>query len=89
MAWYNNLFGGGNNRLDEQIKAFKGKDEEANLTPSDFKSKTGEGIEDVALMQMGGYGAQGIGGFNSFYNSYINRSFENAGNKHSWRWLYR
>jgi hypothetical protein len=75
MAWYDRLLG--KERIDERIKAFKGKDEEANMSMSDFKNRTGEGVEDVLMMQMGGYGAYGMGSFNSFYNSYINRAFEN------------
>src|SRR5574343_441517 len=66
----------GRERLDERIKAFKGKDPEANMTQQDFKSRTGEGVEDVLMMPLGGYGAYGMGSFNSFYNSYINRAFE-------------
>jgi len=75
MAWYKNLFSN-KGRIDERIKAFKGKDPEANMTQQDFKSRTGEGVEDVLMMQLGGYGAYGMGSFNSFYNSYINRAFE-------------
>lgn len=75
MSWYD--FFTRKNRVDEQIKAFKGKDEEAAMTQSDFKNRSGEGIEDVLMMQLGGYGAAGLGSFNSFYNSYINRAFEN------------
>ena len=74
MAWYDRILG--RERLDERIKAFKGKDPEANMTQQDFKSRTGEGVEDVLMMQLGGYGAYGMGSFNSFYNSYINRAFE-------------
>lgn len=75
MAWYSGLFGG--QKLDESIKAFKNKDDEASMTPAEVKSKTGEGIEDVLMMQMSGYGSTGLGGFNSFYNTFINRIFEN------------
>ena len=73
MAWYSNLFG---NRVDEQIAAFKNKDEDAAMSDAEAKRKTGEGIEDVLAMQMTGYGSTGLGGFNSFYNSFINKMFE-------------
>ena len=74
MAWYDVFTG--RNRIDEKIAAFKNKDEEAAMTQSDWKNKTGEGIEDVLMLQMGGYGTTGMGGFNSFYNSYLNKIFE-------------
>jgi len=38
MAWYDRILG--RERLDERIKAFKGKDPEANMTQQDFKSRT-------------------------------------------------
>lgn len=76
MSWYDFILP--NNRVDEKIKAFKNKDEEAKLTISDYKNKSGEGISDLMMLQMGGgFGATGIGSFNNFYNSYINRAFEN------------
>lgn len=74
MAWYDVFTG--RNRIDEKIAAFKNKDEEAAMTQSDWKNKTGEGIEDVLMLQMGGYGTTGMGSFNSFYNSYLNKIFE-------------
>jgi len=75
MAWYNLL---SDKRIDERIAAFKGKDRDANMTASDFKKRTGEGIEDVLMLQLAGaYGSQSLGSFNSFYNSYISRAFEN------------
>jgi hypothetical protein len=76
MAWYN--FWKDQQQLDESIKAFKNRDKTSGLTQSEYNNKSGEGIEDLAMMQMGGgFGAQGIGGFNSFYNSHINKLFEN------------
>ena len=75
MAWYD-IFKGSNDRIDEKIKAFKGKDPTAEMTASDYKFRSGEGIDDIMMLQSGGYGATGLGSFNSFYNSYINRAYE-------------
>ena len=61
-------------RIDEATKAFKGRGDDA-LSDKEWKIQSGEGIEDVAMLQMSG--SQGIMGFNSFFNSYINKSYEN------------
>lgn len=63
----------GSSRLDEEIKSFHNKGEKA-LTPSDIKNKTGEGVEDIQLIQ--GFGNVGLQSFNLFHDRYINRVFE-------------
>jgi hypothetical protein len=45
MAWYD-IFKNTDERIDERIKAFKDKDEEAKMTLSDWKNKSGENKND-------------------------------------------
>jgi hypothetical protein len=71
MAWYN--FWKDDDKLDEEIKAFASKGNKL-LTPTQTRTKTGEGFEDIQLIQ--GYGNIGISSFNMFYDRYINRSYE-------------
>ena len=62
------LFGG--NRIDEQIEAFKPKKQrEATKI-----ARSGEGFEDIDFILNGQYNALG---FNSFYRTYINQTFQN------------
>lgn len=68
--WYDNLFGTNPQKIDEQIDAFK-KTGDADVKK---KSKQGEGFEDIDFILHGQYNALG---FNSFYSTYINKSFEN------------
>jgi hypothetical protein len=56
-------------QIDEEIKAFQGKSVVQDLG----EAATGEGIEDVFSL---GYGSFGLGGFNRFYNRYINKPYE-------------
>jgi len=72
MAWFN-IFRKPE-RIDESIKSFKGKGEDS-LSDKEWRDLSGEGVEDVALLQM--TGSQGILGFNNFFNSYINKTYEN------------
>jgi hypothetical protein len=72
MAWYN--FFGKKDRLDEEIKSFANKGDKL-MTPAEVKRKTGEGVEDIQLIQ--GYGAVGLQTFNIFYDRYINSVFNN------------
>jgi hypothetical protein len=73
MAWYDFLIRKPE-RIDEATKAFLKKGDDS-LTDKEWKELSGEGIEDVAMLQMSG--AQGIMGYNSFFNSYINKAYEN------------
>lgn len=70
MAWFNRK----TDRIDEEIKGFVNKGQKS-LTPSQMRNQTGEGIEDFESIQ--GYGAIGLSSFNLFYQSYINKHFEN------------
>jgi len=72
MTWYNPF--SKKDRIDEEIKSFANKGEKL-LTPAEAKRKTGEGIEDIQLIQ--GFGAVGLNTFNTFYNRYINSVFNN------------
>lgn len=72
MAWYNKFFVTPQ-QLNEAIDAFKGKGDDS-LSDKEWKRLSGEGIEDVNLLQM--WGMQGLMGYNSFFNSYINRAYE-------------
>jgi len=72
MAWFN-IFRKPE-RIDESIKSFKGKGEDS-LSDKEWRDLSGEGVEDVALLQM--TGSQGILGFNNFFNSFINKTYEN------------
>ncbi len=74
MSFLSKIF---SNKLDESISAFKNKEQNVTISSTDTK-KSGEGIEDIALLNMAGnYGSQSIGSFNGFYNSYLNKTFEN------------
>ena len=68
--WFDDMFGNSPQRIDEQIDAFKktGDGEQGK------KSRQGEGFEDIDFILHGQYNALG---FNSFYSTYINKSFEN------------
>jgi hypothetical protein len=68
--WYDNLFGNQPHRIDEQIEAFKKVGDNKNQS----KARQGEGFEDIDFILHGQYNSLG---FNSFYNTYINKSFEN------------
>lgn len=76
MAWYD--FITGKDRIDEATKAFKNKGEDA-ITDKEWKQLSGEGVEDVNLLQM--WGTQGILGQNSFFNTFINKTFESEANR--------
>jgi hypothetical protein len=67
--WFDNLFGK-SQRIDEQIEAFK----KAGDQNQGKRSRQGEGFEDIDFILHGQYNALG---FNSFYSTYINKSFEN------------
>jgi len=71
MAWYDFLVG--TNRIDESTKAFQKRGDDA-LTDKEWLLQSGEGVEDVALLQMTGH--QGLMGYNSFFNTFINRAYE-------------
>ena len=73
MAWYNNFFVT-QKQLNEAIDSFKGKGDDS-ISDREWKKLAGEGIEDVNLLQM--WGMQGLMGYNNFFNSYINKAFEN------------
>ena len=60
----------GQGRIDEQMDAFKPKKERA----ASKKAKAGEGLEDMDFILQGNYNALG---FNSFYRTYINKTFQN------------
>ncbi len=73
MAWYNKFFVT-QKQLNEAIDSFKGKGDDS-ISDREWKKLAGEGIEDVNLLQM--WGMQGLMGYNNFFNSYINKAFEN------------
>lgn len=60
--------------VKEEIKAFKGKGQ-YNQTVKQILAKKGEGWETLA--EIPGYSNVQVQGFNLFYNTYINRVFEN------------
>ena len=74
MAWYNIFGRNKQNTLNEEIKAFINKGEKFD-TPKQISRKSGEGIEDIHLVQ--GFGNIGLGSFNLFYDRYINIILEN------------
>ena len=74
MAWYNFKKSNEDDRLDEELRAFHGKGEKF-LTPAKVKKTSGEGAEDLQLIQ--GFGNIGLSSFNTFYQRYINKAFEN------------
>jgi len=58
--------------IDESIPAFKDKGQDHQ---EDVEAISGEGIDDIDLVK--GFGTIQVGSFNTFYRSYINKSFEN------------
>ena len=81
MSWLDNLLGQSDKpiervdesepvRLDEQLEAFKPRRERA----ATKKARSGEGLEDMDFILQGNYNALG---FNSFYRTYINKTFQN------------
>lgn len=62
------LFSG--NRIDEQIESFKPKKQRETTKIA----RSGEGFEDIDFILNGQYNALG---FNSFYRTYINQTFQN------------
>jgi len=56
--------------VQEEIKAFQGRSDQPDYN---LETTAGEGIEDVFSL---GYGSYGLGGFNRFYNRFINKPFE-------------
>lgn len=63
------------NKLNESIKAFKGKGDDVNITPKQEMARAGEGIEELYALQA--FGADRYGTFNSFHNRYIQKLFAN------------
>ena len=57
-------------RIDEQIQSFRPKKER----DATKKAKQGEGLEDIDFILQGQYNALG---FNNFYRTYINQTFQN------------
>lgn len=57
-------------RIDEKTEAFRPRKQRA----STRRAKEGEGLEDIDFIMRGQYNTLG---FNSFYNNYINNSFQN------------
>ena len=76
MSWFNNIFDNKDkeNQLNEELKIFHRKGEKI-LTPKQQKKKSGEGIEDIQLVQ--GFGNIGLSSFDTFYQRYINKAYEN------------
>ncbi len=77
MSWFDKKFGDkdegepkASGRIDEQIDAFKPRKERA----ATKKAKAGEGLEDMDFILQGSYNALG---FNNFYRTYINKTFQN------------
>ena len=69
MFGMSDLFGS-DNRIDEQIEALKPKRQRE----STKIARSGEGFEDIDFILNGQYNALG---FNNFYRTYINQSFQN------------
>lgn len=76
MAFYDKLF---SNRIDEAIKSFDNKGDKL-LTNKQIKDQSGEGIDDLFLMNQG-YGSVGTQGFSNFYNSYLNKTYDSEVSK--------
>ena len=70
MNWFDKLTG--KRTLDESIKSFANKGDSA-ISPKKADDMSGEGIENLS----GAYGLVGLGSFNTFYNSNINKTFKN------------
>lgn len=58
-------------RLNEAIKVFMGKGDHA-YSDKYIENRSGEGVEEFNVP----YGVTGISSFNSFYNNYIDKTFE-------------
>lgn len=72
MAFWNNWFRNQeSDQLVEATKTFKGKGND-NITDKFIDSTAGEGIDDVLYL---GFGRETAGGFNKFYNDFINTTF--------------
>ena len=69
MFGVSDLFGS-DNRIDEQIEALKPKKQRDTTKIA----RSGEGFEDIDFILNGQYNALG---FNNFYRTYINQSFQN------------
>jgi hypothetical protein len=74
MAWFNIFSNDNDDQLNEELKQFHRKGEKI-LTPAQQKKKGGEGIEDIQLVQ--GFGNVGMSSFDTFYQRYINKAYEN------------
>lgn len=73
MGWIEDRFGKKQEpieRIDEQLDAFKPKRERE----ATRKARSGEGLEDMDFILQGSYNALG---FNNFYRTYINKTFQN------------
>ena len=70
MNWFDRLTG--RSTLDESIKSFANKGDGA-VSPKKVDDMSGEGVENLA----GSYGLVGLGSFNTFYDSNINKTFKN------------
>ena len=70
MNWFDRLTG--RSTLDESIKSFANKGDGA-VSPKKVDDMSGEGVENLA----GSYGLVGLGSFNTFYDSNINKAFKN------------
>lgn len=62
-------------KIDEALKPFEGKGDSAPQRQRDLFAQRGEGVEDIYNVQ--GFGNVGLSSFNTFYDRYINKRFEN------------
>ena len=76
MNW-RNIFSRSPKVITEEIQTFKNKGED-NISDRHRELRSGEGIEDLSLIQnIQGFGKESLGTFNMFYSKFINVSFEN------------
>lgn len=77
MSWFRKIFFGDDNTLTEATKAFKNKGND-NISDKFLQKTSGEGYDDVLYL---GFGKESVGGFNRFFNDFINIAFANKRQK--------
>lgn len=73
MAFWDKWFNSDPEPITEATKVFKGKGND-NVSDKFIESTSGEGVDDVMYL---GFGRETAGGFNRFYNDFINTTFTN------------
>jgi len=79
MSWYNPFSWKKTSEpeiITEELKSFKNKGDD-NVSDRHLELRSGEGVEDLAIIQGMGFGKESLSSFNSFYNKNINIQFDN------------